>query len=323
MAFSKEARKSAAMARKIKSRLGEAAYNEYRKTGKVPAGLDSAPSAAAKAKAKRVPSSPEAAGAQVALNRADQILADAAKRAKEKIATSKITVDEKTKQLARSLPNLADRNFLTAMKKQQKATGRERFVQIARAQAIEALTDKAFIDHYKDTKVFVRRGEKPESVAQMRDELHRGGRVPLWAIPAGTKIALYRDTIASHPDMVATVVGHTERVPEGLTTTVPYVRFKDEDGLVYEYPALLGGGKKSPQAQFAAFAGVDAIENGQSFVPSLGFSFPNFYVGADAGPSGAPEDIDGLVKGMQRALSWARATEERRAKKQLEKAGVA
>jgi hypothetical protein len=43
--FSDEARRSAAIARKIKNRLGQQAYETYKRTGVVPAGLDNTPTA--------------------------------------------------------------------------------------------------------------------------------------------------------------------------------------------------------------------------------------------------------------------------------------
>ncbi len=41
--WSKDARSRAALARKIKGRLGQAAYDNFKRTGKVPPGLDAAP----------------------------------------------------------------------------------------------------------------------------------------------------------------------------------------------------------------------------------------------------------------------------------------
>ncbi len=48
--YSPAARKNAAIARKIKNRLGVSAYNQFKTTGKVPAGLDSAPTQSQKKK---------------------------------------------------------------------------------------------------------------------------------------------------------------------------------------------------------------------------------------------------------------------------------
>jgi hypothetical protein len=130
-------------------------------------------------------------------------------------------------------------------------------------------------------------------------------------------IAVYRDDNAQVPMIIGKVVGHPRRKPEGLTAEVLYTRIEADDGSVYEYPALLGGGPKSPHVKHASFSAIDSLANGRAHVGRLGWEFPNFANDENAGEGGSPEDLATLAKNMQRAMSFARAVEERRRKKEL------
>jgi hypothetical protein len=307
--FSPEARKASALARKIRNRLGEDAYQLFKKTGQVPTGLDDA-----KPPSRRTKS--------------DSAATDAAKQARQVVKNNappkKDTDPEKLAKLARAFPSLSNPDLLSAWSRKPRKPSRSELHALASEQARQALTDAALVAHFTDTGVYKSRGEKPELVATHRDHFHQGKPIPMWAVPKDIDVALYRDDSSDIPMVVGRIVGvtsrkapsGTEKGESGLSRPIQYTRFRDQDGKIYEYPSLLGGGRKSPHATHASFAATDPILRGQSFIPSIGFQFPNFYTGEDAGESGAPEGVDTLARNIQRALSFAEATERRRAQKE-------
>jgi hypothetical protein len=295
--FSDEARKSAALARKIKSRLGTAAYNEFKRTGVVPAGLEGAAPSQAKTIKQTVATVPSAPGK----------LPAGPKRTAEDLAKA---------ELAAKLGNLAEPRIFTAFASRRLSA--KEMTPIAREQARNDMPDSALINHYKSSGIFEHRGVGADGLKKIRDDFHTGKKVPLWAIPPGTDVALYRSSDATSPDLIGRVIGTVHRKPEGLSINVPYVRFADQQGRVYEYPALLSGSKHAPHATHASFAAIDPIQRGSDTgVPQLGWGFPNFFTGPAAGPGSAPEDVGKLADNIVRALNWATSVEDRKRRKEI------
>lgn len=308
MAFSDEARKSAALARKIKHRLGEAAYAEFKRTGHVPAGLDApSPSKAARKIAATVPSVP----------------------GRLPVAPKRTEGDLKVAELAAKVHSLSDPRTFHAFAGKQIA--RKTLESIAREQARNDAPDSKWIAHARDSGIFKKRGVSPEAVAGYRNDWLTGKRIPLWAAPAGTDIALYRSAEripasgnkegaqgTTVPDLIGRIVGHVSRRPldengkPGLSFEVPYVRIRAADGKIYEYPALMSGSFRSPHVTHASFAAIDPLSEGhKNGIPTIGFGFPNFAEGDEAGPSSAPEDLNKLAEAILRANNWADAVARR------------
>ncbi len=306
MAFSDEARRSAALARKIKHQLGESAYKEFKRTGNAPAGLKG------HTPASKPPISQEARAAFGSLSRADQILKAAAQKPKLTVKIKAPKVDPTVAKLAAAMPPLSDPSFLESWRKQvTRKPERSKLASIARAQAVADLPDSHLISHFKETQIYARRGVANNTVAKHRDDFVNGRSVPLWAIPAGTPISLYRDSSTNVPDLNGHVLGHFLRTPQGLSKQIPYVRFRDSEGKIYEYPALLGGGAKSPHVRHPSFPAIDPIQRGLNYIPSVGFSYPNFATGDNVGPGGGPQGVDTFVRNLQRAVSYAEAMAQR------------
>lgn len=288
MGFSDEARKSAALARKIKSRLGDAAYEQFRKTGRVPAGLDSAKPGSG----KKSPSK-------------------AAKRAAATPRLNTKELPEVPNEIAKRLPSLADKDFMKSLQRRAKKPTKKELQALALAQAQASLPNDALVKHYKDTGVFARRGLSHQDVKRLRDDWHEGRQIPLWAVPVGTDVAVYRGEGSEVPMIIGKVVGFTERHPleesgKPMKVSVPYTLVQSDDGKFYEYPALLGGGPKSPHAVHPSFAAILPVLRHLDFVPRTGWEFPNFYDGPDKGETGAPEDLERLATGMSRAYNFAK-----------------
>ncbi len=169
MGFSPEARKSAALARKIKARLGPAAYTEFKRTGQVPPGLDEArPSSAIKTAVKHIPTAPGR-------------LPSAPKRTPG---------DLKIAELAAKLHPLSEPRTIQAFAPRRLPVSQT--TPIAREQARNAMPDSKLIAHYKDSGIFNRRGLGPNEVRKIRDDWYRGNPVPLWSVPPNTDVAVYR-----------------------------------------------------------------------------------------------------------------------------------
>lgn len=308
MAFSDEARKSAALARKIKHRLGDAAYAEFKRTGHVPPGLDlPAPTKAAKKIAAAVPSMP----------------------GRLPVAPKRTSADLQYAELAAKVSSLSDPKVFHAFS--GKKIAKPTLVSIAREQARNDAPDSKWIAHARDSGIFKKRGVSPEAVAGYRNDWLTGKRIPLWAAPAGTDVALYRSAEripasgnkegaqgTTVPDLIGRIVGHVSRRPldengkPGLSFEVPYVRIRAADGKIYEYPALMSGSYRAPHVTHASFAAVDPLSEGhKNGIPTIGFGFPNFAEGPDAGPSSSPEDLNKLAEAILRANNWADAVSRR------------
>lgn len=288
MGYSDAARKRAALARKIKSRLGVGAYEAFKRTGVVPSGLDAAKPGSGK---KKAPSR-------------------AAKRAAAKPRLNKKKLPTVPPETAAKLPPLSDPSFMRSMQGRAKKPNQAELTALALAQAQHALPDAAVVQHYKDTGVFKRRGLSNKDVKALRDDWHEGTAIPLWAVPVGTDVAVYREEKADTPMIIGKVVGFQERHPleesgKPMAVSVPYVMVQDQDGKYYEYPALLGGGSKSPHAKHPSFAAIVPVLRHLEYVPQTGWEFPNFYKGENAGPTGAPDDLEKLATGMTRATNFA------------------
>lgn len=265
--------------------MGQAAYELFKKTGRVPPGLDKAkPGAGNKGPSKQ------------------------AKRAAAKPRLPRKDLPEIPSSLAKRLPPLSDTRFMKSM--QSKTHSEEELTALAIAQARQALPDEAVVQHYKDTGVFKRRGLSHKAVRDIRDKWHDGEPIPLWAVPVGTDVAVYRDDDDPTPMVVGRVVGFQERHPleesgKPMKVSVPYT-IVQADGKFYEYPALLGGGPRSPHAVHPSFAAIKPLLRHLDYIPKTGWRFPNFYKGPDAGESDAPEDLERLATGMTRAYNFAR-----------------
>jgi hypothetical protein len=278
-----------------------AAYQEFRRTGKVPAGLDvDRPRPSSRSKPGLPPPAPRK------LPPAPRRTADDLERA----------------QLAAQLKNITEPKVYEAFAR-RKIRASE-MLPIAREQARNDLSDRKLIAHYKDSGIFVRRGLSPDDVKKLRDDWYTGRPIPLWAVPPNTPIAVYRSADAEVPDLVGRMVGVVSRQPRdeagnpGLRYKVPFIQFVDDRNRFYEYPALLSGSIRAPHATHASFAAVGPISRGQRAIPQLGWGFPNFADIADhenVGPTAAPEDLDLLVTSLLRSTHWGEAKEKRKADK--------
>ncbi len=195
----------------------------------------------------------------------------------------------------------------------------------AREQARNALPDAKLLAHYKDSGIFNRRGLAQDQLKNIRDDWYSGTPVPMWSVPPGTDVAIYRSADSTSPDLIGRIVGHPSRVPKdengnpGLSFEVPYVRVRANDGKIYEYPALLSGSNNAPHVRHSSFAALDPISKGQEGIATLGWGFPNFAEDEDAGPSSLPDDFDlfigMLATNMQRSVGFADAVEARNKKR--------
>ncbi len=173
MGFSKAARTSAATAKKIRSRLGEAAYLQFKKDGKVPAGLDQIkPKSKQKSNAK--PASKRKSTDEASKLAADsrEILARAQDApsftGKDGELYTESPVDKALAGVAAALPTLSDEDFLKVMSAKPNKPNSSKLQKLAQVQATTGLTDESLVDHFKDTGVFVRRGMSAEQVKEMR-----------------------------------------------------------------------------------------------------------------------------------------------------------
>lgn len=219
--------------------------------------------------------------------------------------------------LGSKFPDLHDEKFMSALARGRAVPDESKLKKLASVQAARDMPDESIISHYRGSNVFIRRGHTPQDVAKFRDNYRKGVPIPLFAAPPGTPIAMYRGNTGDelHPDILGTVTQHLTRTPEGLSKPVTYVQIRDKEGNMYEYPAMMGSGTRSPHVVHPSFAAIKPIKKRMSHVPTIGFGYPNFHTGDKAGPSDAPDDLVRLAKSIQRAIAFQRAVEARNARK--------
>lgn len=343
MAWSDEARRSRAIAVKIKNHLGMAAYEEYKRTKVVPPGLDAAISAnqaakkAKKALAKKAervnPLGGGLSPAAKALAKKGLVIHPGKEgpfsapppeevrpiRAADVPRSAARSAEELAHQeIAAKVPSLADPKFLSALAKQAGPKNESRYRAIAKEHARAAFSDQNLIDHY-NTGNFNTRGVAPEEVAKFRDTFINGGRVPVWAVPEGTDVALYSDRQSQIPDFIGKVQSVEYKQINGFKGFGNHIRIVDGEGRIYEDVAAIGGGRYSAELQHASHAAVPSIMSGNEHIPQHGLQKINMYNGPDAMPFHLTDRVyDRLLRSMFSRNKWDDTKEQRKVRKDLQ-----